>query len=450
MTIIRRPRAFRKACAGILGMAIAVSTAAHAYAQSSASVLCYHAFLEKKRDNFCFTLDELNAHIAQLRKEGFRFVSIKDIIGGKTEGTKNLLVTVDDGNKSVYEAYKKVFKPNGIRPLLGIYPNIIGKMNYALTWEQLIELANDGCDIAAHGYYHLKINQRLLDEHPAHFRKEIFGSKKVLEEKLGRKIAVFVYPFGLRTEAGARALKEAGYQYAFTINRGKIDMPLVHTDANLQLPRYMVTRTGWKSCLHSVVRNSKPKPVKIARAELETKDNEKDPATPPVQVAATDKKDSKQVSARNPHVEAPLRFARPVAEYEDENELPVSHRPLLRPGASAIDLVSYERPRTGNDPTSSLNRAVARTGERKTVPIESSLFDFRSMQPDPTARQISAGVVLEAKAGKDVKGYRADVKKNYYKLTGDSYKIYNRFLGLVKGKIDRIRRQVKQYVVSHL
>jgi peptidoglycan/xylan/chitin deacetylase (PgdA/CDA1 family) len=426
----------RRACA-VLFIVIAAGMAANAYGQSSASVLCYHAFLEKKRDNFCFTLDELNSHITQLRKEGFMFVSVDDIISGRAAGTKNVLITVDDGNKSVYEAHKKVFKPNGIRPLLGIYPNIIGKKNYALTWEQLIELAGDGCDIAAHGYYHLKINQRLFDDHPAYFRKEIYGSKKVLEEKLNRKVSIFVYPFGLRTEVATRALKEAGYRYAFTIDRGKINMPLEYKEGNLQLPRYMVTRTGWKYCFNSVVRNSRSKiPVKFARIVEENNDN-KDLAL------------AEPVSTRRPaHVEKTVQ--QPAEKPSLVVEGPVTPKRSAKADRNAVDHISYERPRDIHDRSRGANGTAALTVQTKTIPMESSLFNFRGGQADSQEKQSNVSIALEAKTGKDVKGYRADVKKNYYKLTHESYMTYNRFMGLVRGKIDRLKRQVKQYLVSHL
>jgi len=32
-------------------------------------------------------------------------------------------------------------KPMGIKPLLGIYPAIISRMHYAMTWEQVRDLA---------------------------------------------------------------------------------------------------------------------------------------------------------------------------------------------------------------------------------------------------------------------------------------------------------------------
>ncbi|TFH43427.1 MAG: polysaccharide deacetylase family protein, partial [Chrysiogenales bacterium] len=254
----RSSRARVPVAACILALVL-FSAAFPAFAQTQVSVLCYHAFLDdvKKKDPYSFTLDELASHINQLKNEGVRFVSAADILSGRVTGNNNVLITVDDGHRSVHDAYRKVFRPNGIRPLLAIYPNVIGKKDYALTWEQLSELAASGCDIAAHGYYHLKINQKLCDENPRYFRLEIYGSKKKLEEKLNRKISLFVYPFGLRTDAGVRALKEAGYRCAFTIKRGGVTAPVPIGDAAFRLPRYMVTRGGWQYCFNQVMKNSK-------------------------------------------------------------------------------------------------------------------------------------------------------------------------------------------------
>ncbi|MBP7737364.1 MAG: polysaccharide deacetylase family protein [Spirochaetes bacterium] len=259
------------ALAALIAVFAAAVFTVEARAESAVSVLCYHSFLEKKKmDPFSFNIDELNSQITQLKKEGFRFVSINDVIAGRITGTKNILVTVDDGNKSVYEAHRRVFRPNGIRPLLGIYPNIIiNKKHYALTWEQLQDLAKNGCDIAAHGYFHLKVNKKLHDKNPAYFKKEIFLVKKVLEEKLNRKITAYIYPFGLRDDMTIRALKEAGYRHAFTINNGRIDIPLAAGgDRPFELPRYMVTRTNWKYCFNSVMKNARHKTAyKVAAAD---------------------------------------------------------------------------------------------------------------------------------------------------------------------------------------
>lgn len=228
-----------------------------AHAESAVSVLCYHAFLNKKKmDLWTFTVEELSEHIQQLKSAGFTFVSVWDIVNNRVKGTRNILITVDDGNRSVLEAYEKVFAPNGIRPLLAIYPNVIGKRNYALTWEQLKHLADAGCDIAAHGYCHERLTEKTFRERPTVFKSEIFLSKKVLEEKLGRKIYFFVYPFGQRSEPALAMVREAGYRYAFTVDRGRINLPVGGSAAALEMPRYLVDRKGWNYCFASCVKNA--------------------------------------------------------------------------------------------------------------------------------------------------------------------------------------------------
>ena len=209
-------------------------------------ILAYHAFLPRN-NQYCFSLDELRRQCALLQKKGYRFIAFDDFRRGRVAGIGNILLTVDDGNRSVYDAYYQVLKPLGIRPLLAIYPNIIGKKKYALTWEQLRRLKRDGCTIAAHGYYHLHLNERLYRRDPFSFKREIYKSRSVLEKKLGGTIDIFVYPFGGRFARTVEMVKEAGYRYAFTVDSGSVD-PGALADP-LQVPRYMLTRHNVTSLL---------------------------------------------------------------------------------------------------------------------------------------------------------------------------------------------------------
>ena len=164
------------------------------------------------------------------------------------------MISIDDGNKSVYTAYQEVFKPLHIKPLLGIYPNIIGKKDYAMTWSQLQELSKDGCDIAAHGYYHQLLNQKFYDENKDVFLKEIYGSKQLLESKLNIKITAFVYPDGIRSEIAKKTLKEAGYKYAFNILWGPVLCPISLNKDTYDLNRYMVCNNNWGMISNSIIK----------------------------------------------------------------------------------------------------------------------------------------------------------------------------------------------------
>ena len=208
-------------------------------------VLCYHSFHGNGRFEYDVSLHDLGSQMDELTSRGFRFVTYTDLLEGKITGTKNVLIVVDDGNQSVYQAYREVFEPRGIRPVLGIYPNIIGKKSYALTWEQLAELSQAGCDIAGHGYYHLILSQKFYEEDSRAFTKEITLSKQTLEDRLGVKVTSFVYPSGASSEAAKRLLKEMGYECAFNIRWGRVLAPLSSNPDPYELSRYMVTRDNW-------------------------------------------------------------------------------------------------------------------------------------------------------------------------------------------------------------
>jgi peptidoglycan/xylan/chitin deacetylase (PgdA/CDA1 family) len=208
----------------------------------SVFVLCYHSFHGKDKIPTDVSTSELRNQLVHLKNNGYRFVTFSQIEKGLVKGQKNILITIDDGNRSIIEADEKVFKPMGIKPLLGIYPNLIGKKDYALNWEELKRLSDQGYDIASHGYYHLPLNEKLFNTDKKAFTNEIYKPKKMLQEKLDRNIEVFIYPNGVRNDSAKKILKEAGYKYAFTIVWGPVELPLSSNPDPFELRRYMISR----------------------------------------------------------------------------------------------------------------------------------------------------------------------------------------------------------------
>ena len=211
-------------------------------------ILCYHAFLEKK-DPYSFTLDQFRDQLHRLKNNGFTFVAFEDVVNDRVKGNKNILITIDDGNHSVYEAYYSVMKPMGIKPVLGIYPAIISRMEYAMTWDQVKKLAADGCYIASHGYHHMFLTTKYYNKDQASFKKEIYLSKKILEEKLNRKIDTMLYPFGETSDIAISELKNAGYKYGMTIIPKITQLPV---NDNFHINRYLMTKPGQKGIIASI------------------------------------------------------------------------------------------------------------------------------------------------------------------------------------------------------
>ena len=229
-------------------LSLSLSFAAKPPAQTAGiHVVAYHTFLGKKNVPTDFSVEELREHMTALKEKGFRFVTMSDIMKGNVSGNRNIMITIDDGNKSVRRAYDEVFRPMGIKPMLAIYPNIIGRVKYALNWDELRALEREGCEIAAHGFYHLPLKEKLYRTKKKDFTNEIVKSRKVLEEKLGKPIRYFVYPSGVTCDEAIELIKKEGFLCAFTITWGAMKAPLEANPKPYELPRYMLVKENWKN-----------------------------------------------------------------------------------------------------------------------------------------------------------------------------------------------------------
>jgi peptidoglycan/xylan/chitin deacetylase (PgdA/CDA1 family) len=187
-----------------------------ASAECAVYILAYHSFAGGIASSLDFTLEELSAHLDRIASMGFRFVELEAALAGSFDGDSVVVVTIDDGNYTVFEAFEKVFKPRGIKPFLFLYPNVIGKVKTALSVERLAALAKAGCGIGAHGFYHEYMTSRAWRDDQSKVRKEVEWPGPTLEWMLGARPRLFAYPFGVAGPETAAALAEAGYRWGFT------------------------------------------------------------------------------------------------------------------------------------------------------------------------------------------------------------------------------------------
>jgi len=236
----------------VLSLLLGLVCPAYATPPAKVCVLVYHSFLDKPSLNRDVSLAELARQLDELKAKGYRFVSYADLEAGRVTGDHNILVSIDDGNLSVWKAYQQVFKPRGIRPLLGIYPAIIGKKSYALSWDQLRALSKAGCGIASHGYYHGKLDEAFYRQHPKEFSDEVRLSKQTLERELGLRVTAFVCPYGVTSAPLRQQLKQAGYEAAFVLNWGPVLAPLKLNPDPYRLGRYMYSDRNWAMLLGAI------------------------------------------------------------------------------------------------------------------------------------------------------------------------------------------------------
>ena len=223
--------------------------------EPSAYVLCYHTFLGKPSIETDFSSKEFQSHIQILQSHGIRFVTFEDILCHRIRGKKNVLLVIDDGNISTKKVYETILKPAKIYPMLAIYPGIIDSRKFALKWNDLISMQEDGCTIASHGYFHQYLTTTYAHYHPKEFEDEFFKSKQLLERHLRHVVPYFVYPFGITSNIAIQRIKKSGYRYAFTIKPTPISLSTL-TKSPLLLPRFMVTRRNYQHILTRITKDS--------------------------------------------------------------------------------------------------------------------------------------------------------------------------------------------------
>jgi peptidoglycan/xylan/chitin deacetylase (PgdA/CDA1 family) len=82
-----------------------------------------------------------------------------------------------------------------------------------LTWEQINEVSACGIEIGAHSHHHPQLDTLTL----ALAQAEIVQSKRILEERLGRTIHSFAYPFGYSSPGVRRLVRDAGFTSACAV-----------------------------------------------------------------------------------------------------------------------------------------------------------------------------------------------------------------------------------------
>lgn len=209
-------------------------------------VLVYHNFNPTVPGSMSLTPARLEEQLKWIKDNGFTVVPLKDVVnylqGQKvTLPAKPVVISADDGWSSVYTYMLPLIRKYNIPVTLFIYPETISHGAHAMTWEQLKELQKTGLfDIQGHTYSHPNFKQEKKHRSPSAYEKlvynELFNSKKILEEKLGIKVTLLAWPFGIYNDYLEQQAAKAGYVMAFTIDAHHTDK----ADRPMAQARYMI------------------------------------------------------------------------------------------------------------------------------------------------------------------------------------------------------------------
>ncbi|MHB0970877.1 MAG: polysaccharide deacetylase family protein [Thermoanaerobaculia bacterium] len=215
-----------------LALCFAASLLHAADAPKRATILCYHIVESPSDTEFSMSREAFRTQMEYLASSGYNVISLTELfeyVSGQNRSIPDnaVVVTVDDGWRSTYTRIYPEMKKLGLPFTVFVYPKFVGMSDYALTWRQIREMADDGVDIQSHTYSHAYLTKR---RHPSFgpkrysewLERELAGSRETIEEKTGKPVRFLAYPYGDYDAVVARRAMEAGYDAAVTANFGAV------------------------------------------------------------------------------------------------------------------------------------------------------------------------------------------------------------------------------------
>lgn len=211
-------------------------------------ILTYHNFDPSVPGSMTISTERFEEQIQWIQDHGYTVIPLQELVNylsGKTSSIpeKAVVITADDGNKSVYTYMLPIVKKYNIPVTLFIYTSTISnpKAPYSLSWEQLRELQKTGLfDIQGHSYWHPNFKQERKRLSAEAYKKLVYSqlvsSKKTLDEKLDINVTLLAWPFGIYDDYLRQAARESGYIMAFSIDA----RPANRSENMMSQPRYMI------------------------------------------------------------------------------------------------------------------------------------------------------------------------------------------------------------------
>jgi len=210
---------------------------------SSYSVLVYHRFageLKPGQERIDIAPRRYYRQLRFLHLLGFRPLPLEELLAFH-RGERNDLprrrfaITVDD---AIADAVEPLTRTARLSPQLFVPSAELGGSAHWIdgepvaTWEEVRALAAAGVAIGSHTRHHRRLTQLGAVERDV----ELLGSLAELREQVPEAAAVIAYPNGDHDDAVCAAAEAAGYEAAFTTEKGRNDA----TSDRLRLRRVSV------------------------------------------------------------------------------------------------------------------------------------------------------------------------------------------------------------------
>jgi len=187
---------------------------------ANAVILMYHNVSDDTPPSTSVTPETFKKHMQYLADNGFHIWSLSSVLthlkNAKPIPEKTVIITFDDAYESVYSQAFPVLKEKSWPFTVFVTTHYIDEAytNF-MSWQQLREVQKFGAEIGNHSRTHAHLIRKRIDESKQQWRSRVIGditqAQSILQEKTGKPIRVFAYPYGEYSKDLKKVLRELDY-----------------------------------------------------------------------------------------------------------------------------------------------------------------------------------------------------------------------------------------------
>ncbi len=260
------------------GRELEISGGSAAAVASRVPVLMYHEITAEPvlSPHLSVRPDEFALQLGYLRGGGFASLHAAELarlmkVGGGGLPAKPVVLTFDDGFADFHDCALPLLQRYGLTATLYVTTGWIADRERPggagsaaasrprtgmLSWNQVEAAAAAGIEIGAHTECHPQLDQLS----PSALRRELAGSKSLLEDRLGAPVTGLSYPFGYSNRRVREAAVAVGYEYACAV----ANRLACTSDDRFALPRLTIGRATRLPGFAQIVRAERLPPEFLA------------------------------------------------------------------------------------------------------------------------------------------------------------------------------------------
>ncbi len=187
----------------LLAVIILTSTYAWSNNADNAVILLYHHVSSTTPASTSVTPTVFEQHLQYLA-DGYNVISLEQAVtalkAGQLLPERAVVITFDDGYRNIYDNAHPILLKYAMPYTVFVNPQLIGKQNYQLNWQQVAEMEEGGAQFANHTSHHRHLLERpagaSIEQWLEDIEQDIVQANALLEEKLASKLPYVAYPYG--------------------------------------------------------------------------------------------------------------------------------------------------------------------------------------------------------------------------------------------------------------